>query len=52
MEKHQDIRWIQRLANFTRALSQLKAAVSLAEQRSLSELEQQGMIQCFEYTHE
>ena len=52
MEKHQDIRWIQRLANFTRALSQLEAAVSLAEQRSLSELEQQGMIQCFEYTHE
>ncbi|MDA3824233.1 MAG: nucleotidyltransferase substrate binding protein [Bacteroidales bacterium] len=52
MEIHQDIRWIQRLSNFSWALSQLEAAVSLADQRPLSELEQQGMIQSFEYTHE
>ena len=52
MEIHQDIRWIQRLANFSRALSQLEGAVSLAEQRPLSELEQQGMIQSFKCTHE
>lgn len=52
METDQDIRWIQRFASFTRALSQLEAAVSLADQRPLSELEQQGMIQSFEYTHE
>lgn len=50
MEK--DIRWIQRLTNFSRALSQLEAAVELAHQRPLSELEQQGLIQSFEYTHE
>ena len=52
MEIEQDIRWIQRLSNFSRALSQLEAAVTLAGQRPLSELEQQGMIQSFEYTHE
>lgn len=52
MELHQDIRWVQRLSNFSRALSQLEAAVDLANQRPLSELEQQGMIQSFECTHE
>ena len=30
----------------------MKAAVELAAQRQLSELEQQGLIQGFEYTHE
>ena len=52
MEEQQDIRWIQRLSNYCRALDQLEAAVSLANQRTLSTLEQQGMIQSFEYTHE
>jgi nucleotidyltransferase substrate binding protein (TIGR01987 family) len=52
MEVQQDIRWIQRLSNYSRALEQLDAAVSLANQRPLSALEQQGMIQSFEYTHE
>lgn len=52
MKAHQDNRWIQRLSNYSRALTQLEAAVSLANQRPLSALEQQGMIQCFEYTHE
>jgi nucleotidyltransferase substrate binding protein (TIGR01987 family) len=52
METNHDIRWIQRLSNFSRALSQLQAAVELAKQRPLSALEQQGMIQSFEYTHE
>ncbi len=44
MEIDQDIRWKQRLSNFSRALSQLEAAVLLANQRPLSELEKQGMI--------
>ncbi len=30
----------------------MKAAVTLAEQRELSDLESQGLIQGFEYTHE
>ncbi len=37
---------------FLQAFSQLKKAVELAQQRSLSELEEQGLIQSFEYTHE
>ncbi|MCK9288528.1 MAG: nucleotidyltransferase substrate binding protein [Sphaerochaetaceae bacterium] len=52
MEAQQDIRWIQRLSNYSRALNQLEAAVHLAKQRPLSALEQQGIIQSFEYTHE
>lgn len=48
----QDIRWIQRFNHFVKALSQLKEAVDLAQQRPLSKLEQQGLIQVFEFTHE
>ncbi len=47
-----DIRWIQRFDNYTKALTQLKSAVELANERDLSELEKQGLIQSFEYTHE
>lgn len=47
-----DIRWIQRFDNFKKALAQLNRAVKLSEQRKLSELEEQGLIQSFEYTHE
>ena len=48
----QDIRWIQRQRHLALAFSQLDRAVKLAGQRPLSELEQQGLIQSFEYTHE
>ena len=48
----QDIRWIQRFDHFNKALSQLKEAVELARQRRLSKLEEQGLIQAFEFTHE
>lgn len=47
-----DIRWQQRYDSFSRAFQTLKRAVALAEQRTLSELEQQGLIQGFEFTHE
>ena len=47
-----DIRWIQRFDNYTRALGTLRRAVKLSEQRTLSELEEQGLIQGFEFTHE
>src|SRR3989344_1985326 len=47
-----DIRWKQRLGNFSFAYSQLKAAVDLTKQRELSDLEKQGLIQGFEFTHE
>jgi nucleotidyltransferase substrate binding protein (TIGR01987 family) len=49
---NQDIRWLQRFSNYEKALNQLRNAVQLAKKRELSELEQQGMIQSFEYTHE
>lgn len=47
-----DIRWKQRLDNYARALVQLQAAMELQRSRPLSELEQQGMIQVFDFTHE
>ncbi len=47
-----DIRWIQRLDNYGRALQTLRSAAERAAQRPLSELEQQGLIQGFEFTHE
>ena len=50
MEK--DIRWIQRLRNFENALAQLREAVILSKERNLSPLEEQGIIQAFEFTHE
>ena len=46
------LRWIQRFQNYRQALSRLTAAVKLSRERPLSELEQQGLIQGFEYTHE
>src|SRR6266852_1677966 len=48
----QDIRWIQRLNHLSNALLQLKEGVTLAQQRPLSKLEEQGLIQAFEFTHE
>lgn len=48
----QDIRWMQRFNHFTQAFEQLDRAVDLARRRPLSELEEQGLIQAFEYTHE
>lgn len=47
-----DIRWKQRFSNFEKAFKQLEEAVELAQSRNLSRLEQQGVIQGFEYTHE
>lgn len=47
-----DIRWIQRFSNFKRSLKQLDMAMEIIEERDLSELEQQGVIQAFEYNYE
>jgi nucleotidyltransferase substrate binding protein (TIGR01987 family) len=47
-----DIRWKQRLANFRKAFGRLDDAVLLSRQRDLSDLERQGLIQAFEFTHE
>lgn len=50
MEK--DIRWIQRFSNYRKALMRLAEAVQLSRERELSDLEQQGLIQAFEFTFE
>ena len=44
-----DIRWIQRFNHFKKALNQLTKFI---EKGKLNELEQQGVIQSFEYTYE
>ena len=52
MEKNPDIRWRQRLESFRKAFGHLSKAAALAKERELSDLEQQGLIQAFEFTHE
>jgi nucleotidyltransferase substrate binding protein (TIGR01987 family) len=47
-----DIRWIHRFSNYRKALSRLTEAVELSRERDLSDLEQQGLIQAFEFTYE
>ena len=44
-----DVRWIQRFNNFDKAVKQLTKFIEKGE---LSELEQQGLIQSFEYNYE
>lgn len=52
MTEPQDIRWKQRFENYGKALQTMRRAVELSRVRELSELEQQGLIQGFEFTHE
>lgn len=47
-----DVRWKQRLQNYERALAQFNEAIALYKERPLSNLERQGLIQAFEFTHE
>jgi len=49
MMMQEDIRWMQRFANFSKALGQLAKFI---EKGRLNELEKQGLIQAFEYTYE
>ena len=44
----EDIRWLQRFNHFSMALNQLKKFIDKGE---LNELEDQGLIQAFEYTY-
>ncbi|MDH4321035.1 MAG: nucleotidyltransferase substrate binding protein [Desulfobulbaceae bacterium] len=46
---NQDIRWLQRFANYEKALRQLQKFVDKGD---LSELEEQGLVKSFEYTYE
>jgi nucleotidyltransferase substrate binding protein (TIGR01987 family) len=49
MASDKDIRWVQRFSNFKKAFVKLDSA---AKKSSRSELEQEGLIQRFEYTYE
>lgn len=49
MNEPQDIRWKQRFQNYSKAVGQLTKFV---EKGGLNEMEQQGLIQSFEYTYE
>ncbi|MBD2149855.1 nucleotidyltransferase substrate binding protein [Pseudanabaena sp. FACHB-1277] len=46
---NEDIRWKQRFSNYKKALLQLTKFINKGD---LNELEKQGLIQAFEYTHE
>jgi DNA-binding HxlR family transcriptional regulator len=52
MNKPEDIRWQQRFSNFRKALNQLENAIIIQNERELTELEKQGLIQAFEFTHD
>ena len=47
-----DIRWVQRFDNYERAYNRLQEAIKLSEEKELSLLEKQGLIQAFEFTQE
>jgi nucleotidyltransferase substrate binding protein (TIGR01987 family) len=52
MAQNPDVRWRQRLLSFRKAFRRLSDAAALAAERKLTDLEQQGIIQAFEFTHE
>ena len=47
--EEKDIRWKQRFSNYQKALFQLDKFI---EKGDLNELEEQGLVQAFEYTYE
>jgi nucleotidyltransferase substrate binding protein (TIGR01987 family) len=49
---NEDNRWKQRFQNFQKAFVLLEEAVALNNKQGLSDLEVQGLIQRFEFTHE
>jgi nucleotidyltransferase substrate binding protein (TIGR01987 family) len=46
---YEDIRWKQRFSNYNKAFIQLQKFI---EKKELNELEEQGLVQAFEFTHE
>jgi nucleotidyltransferase substrate binding protein (TIGR01987 family) len=48
--ENKDIRWKQRFANYSKALTQLEKFIKKG--KDLNEMEKQGLIQAFEYTFE
>lgn len=48
----EDIRWKQRFQNYSKAFTDLRTEVAIRASRELSRLEEKGLIQSFEMTHE
>ena len=48
----QDIRWHQRLANFQLAMAELGSDIKIMKTRTLSTMEEKGLIKTFEFTFE
>ena len=46
------LRWEQKLDSYYKALKRLSEIVSLSHQRELTDIEKDGLIQRFEFTHE
>lgn len=51
-KEQNDIRWKQRFTNYRKALKTLTAGVHQYHKSGLTDLEKQGLIQGFEFTHE
>ncbi len=47
-----DIRWIQRFNSYKKAFATLERSVVAAQERKLNEMEEQGLVQSFEFTFE
>ena len=47
-----EIRWIQRLDNYEKAVNVLERIFSISKKRKLTEAEKMGLIQSFEFTFE
>lgn len=48
----EDLRWKYRFSSFNKALKKLEEGVELALTHPLSDIEKQGLIKAFEFTHE
>ena len=48
----EDVRWIQRFNNYKKAVAALERSVVAARERNLNEMEEQGLVQGFEFTFE
>jgi nucleotidyltransferase substrate binding protein (TIGR01987 family) len=47
-----DVRWVQRFSSYKKALAALERSVAAARERDLNEMEEQGLVQGFEFTFE
>ena len=52
MKNPTDVRWLQRFDNYSKAFKSFQSGLELSNQRELSDLEKQGLIQSFEFCHE